>query len=499
MTTPTLLGIDLGTQRLKIAVVETWTWTVLAEASRDVPYGVPQDGAFEHDPKDWWTLFVEAIHEVLAAPGVDPGSLQAAGLSGHMHSTVMLASDLTPVRPAMAWADARSHAEGGDLVGASNNALWNPPTAPYTATKLAWVQRHEPGAFGRTRHVIFPKDYLRWRLTGLLATDYSDASGSLLWDFDRQQWDSDLIGRLGFSRDWFQDPHASTDVAGRITADAARQTGLPEGLPVAAGSGDVAAALNGHPRQNDNAVLINAGTAAQLIRTRAPVRRYHPEEGARFLFQGRDTQQTFAMGALPSAGLSLSWWASVLNLTAPDLDGLHNHQANEVGRPPYFVPYLQGSGTPDLISEPQGAFTQLSTAANAGEMTRAVMEGVAYAIRYALDALGRPDGNIVAMTGGVGRSEAMQTLLARTLSGPLHVQSQSDVSLVGAVAYAAVAAGVADTTQVVAQAMQGEQRVLQATPEECEPYAQGYERWLTALPNVTMMHTNQAHTSESTL
>jgi sugar (pentulose or hexulose) kinase len=132
-------------------------------------------------------------------------------------------------------------------------------------------------------------------------------------------------------------------------------------------------------------------------------------------------------------------------------------------------------------------------------MTRSVMEGVAYAIRYALDALGRPDTASVAMTGGVGRSDAMQTLLACILGAPLNVQSQSDVSLGGAVAYAAVVSGIADSTQAVAHAMQGDHRVLEATSEQRQAYAEGYQGWFAALQTLTTNAVKQTHTSEPTL
>jgi xylulokinase len=395
-----------------------------------------------------------------------------------MPSLVLIDEQGAPARPAIAWADSRSHHHGDAVRAAARDPLWNPAIAPYTATKLLWLRDRDPRSLERTRHLVFPKDYLRFRLTGTIATDRSDASGSLLWDFASSAWDDELISALGLDPSWFPEVLASTAIGGHVARSAAEQLGLPEGVPVAVGSGDVAAALNGHGVSESGGILINAGTAAQIITSSFAPERFQRGSPARFAFERGAPEGAFAMGALPSAGLALTWWSDVLDNpggVAALADGLDIEEA--AGTAPYFVPYLQGTGTPLLRDHAAGAFLALSSASNRGSMTRALIEGIAYGIRHALESLGHgaDGGGPIAVTGGLERNPAIRRMLPHVLGQSVQYQEQADVSLVGAAAYGAVACGAAPAPGVVARGMAGDTDRIDPDVELTAKYQSGFE------------------------
>lgn len=486
-----ILAVDLGTQRLKVAAVAERGWRILAQASCAIPSTSTEDGMFEHDPDNWWHAFIGLVATLAGDGGLDLRRISAIGLSGHMHSLVMIDHQGRPIRPAIAWADSRSHAYGRAVEAASSEALWNPAIAPYTATKLLWLKDREPEALDATRHVLFPKDYLRFRLTGEIATDPSDASSSLLWDFDAGAWDLRLVSALGLDATWFPDVSVATATGGHVSGAASERTGLPDGVPVAVGSGDVAAALNGHAFSESSGVLINAGTAAQVITPSIRPERFIPGAPARFIFERGTADGSFAMGALPSAGLSLAWWSSVIDNSggvATIGDGLD--LKDDAGSPPYFLPYLQGTGTPMLRDHAAGAFLPLSSASTRPSMTRAVFEGITYGIRNALDSLGdTADSRPVAVTGGLARTDAIRRMLPNVLGRTVLIQEQVDVSLIGAAAYGAVACGAATTPSQVAGAMAGSTERLDPDAARVAEYQRGYEAFrslATQVPSWTV-------------
>jgi xylulokinase len=483
-----ILAVDLGTQRLKVAAVAVHDWRILAQESCAIPYASTEEGMFEQDPDTWWDSFAHLVGKLIAGGAFEPGRIAAIGLSGHMHSVVLIDEQGRPTRPAIAWADARSHAYGTAVRAGRREPLWNPAIAPYSATKLLWLEDHDPRSLETAKHLVFPKDYLRFRLTGEIATDPSDASGSLLWDFEASAWDADLIASLGLDASWFPDVRTSTAIGGHVTREAAEAIGLHAGVPVAVGSGDVAAALNGHAVADSSGVLINAGTAAQIITSSIRPERFVPDAPARFIFERGAAPGAFAMGALPSAGLSLTWWSSVLaNPGGVAALGEAIDLEAGAGAPPYFLPYLQGTGTPMLRDHAAGAFLSLSSASGRDAMTRAVIEGIAYGIRHGLESLGRaPDDGPVAVTGGLARNAAVRHMIPSVLGRTVQVQEQADVSLVGATAYGAVACGAARAPSVVARAMAGDVQRIEPDPARTAKYQTGFEAFRSRATRVPM-------------
>ena len=191
--------------------------------------------------------------------------------------------------------------------------LWNPAISPYSIAKILWLREHQPAVYRELDKVLFAKDYLRFRMTGEIATDYSDASGSLMWDFAEREWDADLLAELDLPLRLLPPVHGSADLAGNLSPQAAADLGLSPSTLVAYGGGDAACAVIGSGIPDRDTLMINAGTAVQIIEIQDSPTPFHPEAAVRYLFELGVDGKTFAIGALNSAGHSLNWWRNLLD------------------------------------------------------------------------------------------------------------------------------------------------------------------------------------------
>lgn len=444
MARQVVIGVDLGTQHLKIAAADVVERSIIGSVQAPIQAISDEQGAYMHDCHSWWQSCCLLMRRLLTDFSIGAEEVAGIGLSGHMHSLVPLSDAGIPTYHAVAWIDSRATDQAlqiAQLAKAANIPVWNPVIAAYTAPKLLWLRQHHPDSFSKTATFVYPKDYLRYRMTGKLTTDYSDASSSLLWDFAARRWDYRLADELHLKRELFPLVQESLSVGGELTSSAAKELGLCQGIPVAVGAGDVAAAIIGSGAARTESILINAGTAAQVIQIDAPARPYTTTTAPRYLFELGLDGRTFAMGALPSAGLCIEWWRQKFfpARTYEELDsflGVHPNKTDET----LFVPYLQGTGTPHVLDESIGAFVQLSPQSDAHTMSRAVFEGVAYGIRNVAEALIAPDplGNReIIVTGGVTKSSKMRAVLAGVFGARIHFRQQGDASLMGAVALGA--------------------------------------------------------------
>ncbi|MFO7639189.1 MAG: FGGY family carbohydrate kinase [bacterium] len=234
---PLLLGLDIGTTGAKALLVAA-DGTVVSGHTAEYPLSTPRPGWSEQDPADWWRGTVAAIRAVLAAAG--GAEVAGVGLTGQMHGLVLLDAAGRVLRPCILWNDQRTTRQCAEItrrVGAERllELTGKPALTGFTASKLLWVREHEPGVWAAARHLLLPKDYLRWRLTGEFATDAADASGTNLLDVGRRAWSDEVIGRLEIPPGWLPRLLESPEVSGRVSADTAAETGLAAGTPVAAG------------------------------------------------------------------------------------------------------------------------------------------------------------------------------------------------------------------------------------------------------------------------
>ena len=445
---PLLLGIDLGTQGLKVILVEAAPARVIASASAPVENLAPAPGCLEQEPEKWWTSLCQVTRHLLREHNIAPETIAAIGLSGHMHSIVPLRANGTVPRNCIVWADTRSQKQAQFIKETASTGLWNPAIAPYSLAKILWLRQHEPSVYRELDKVLFSKDYLRFRLTGDTAADFSDASGSLMWDFAARQWDARLLAQLNLPLSLLPPVYGSAEVAGHLTTEAASDLGLSTHALVAFGGGDAACAVIGAGIPGRDTLMINAGTAVQVIEIQDAPTPFRPESAVRYLFELGVDGKTFAIGALNSAGHSLNWWRDLVDptLTHNEFEALAATEPSAVDGP-LFLPYLQGTGTPFLLDGPYGSFVQLSATADRHMLTRAVMDGVAFGIRLCAEALvgeGKLADTKMLFTGGLPKSPLMREIISNVMPGQAIFRGFSDMSALGAAAHAAVAADLSE-------------------------------------------------------
>lgn len=445
-----LAGIDLGTSSVKVVVIDD-RGRILASAGRGYGIDSPGPGAAEQGPRTWWLATRECLREVLAAGGVEAGRIGGVGVCGQMHGLVTLDGQGEPVRPAIIWPDTRSAAQCARLEAASGDVPLHERTGLAAGTgmlgpSLLWLRDNEPASYARTRSVVLPKDYIRLRLTGELATDPTDASGTLLYDTVAGRWSGQLIAAAGLDPALLPPIIASGAAAGTVTAAAAVATGLPPGTPVATGTGDQSAGAIaiGVSRPGVTASVI--GTGGQLFTTVATP----------LIDPGRRVQ-TFAhampgtwmvMGAILAAALSLDWLAGVLGVPSPAGPSRDALLAEAAAVPAgseglIFLPYLNGVRTPHLDPAARGAFVGLTAHHGRGHLVRAVLEGVAYAMRdglAVLEELGIEIGEVIC-SGGGARIPLWRQIQADVYDRPVSQVLEGEHSAYGAALIAGAGCG----------------------------------------------------------
>ncbi|MFQ6095296.1 MAG: xylulokinase [Candidatus Bathyarchaeia archaeon] len=409
-----LVGIDLGTSSAKVLVIDEYG-NLLAQASSGYPISTPASEWAEQNPEDWWSAVKEAVRKALRSRKVKPAQISAIGLSGQMHGTVLLGKKSEPLRPAIIWADRRSRSQCEEIYGTIGRkkvleVTCNPVMPGFMAPSLLWVKENEPSIFKRVHRVLLPKDYVRFRLTGSYATDFSDASATLLFDVRRREWSRETISVLDFQPEFFPKAYESIDVVGEVSREGSRETSLPIGVEVVAGGGDSPVGAVGCGVVETGIVSSNIGSAGQIF-TVLDELKFDPKLRIH-TFCHAAPGKWYIQGAILAAGLALSWFIENLGLkellktsrvdpyslllkeaasVEPGSDGL------------IFVPYLLGERSPHMDPRARGVFFGLSLTHRRAHMVRAIMEGVVYALRDSLEIfkeLGVTVDRIVARGGG---------------------------------------------------------------------------------------------------
>ncbi len=436
-----VLGIDLGTSSVK-AVVIRLDGTLIGQATGDYAVSNRQPGWSESDPDRWLEATAQAVRAAVAAAGVQPA---AAGLSGQMHGVVLTGADGRPVRPAMLWSDARATAELDvyrQLPRTILARLGNPLSPGMAGPMLAWVARREPQAWAATRWALQPKDWLRAQLTGAMATEPSDASATLLYDLTADAWDTEVVGALGLDAVKLPPilPRAA-ELAGTLGVQAAQILGLQPGIPVAAGAADTAAAALGSGLVVPGAVQLTIGTGAQLVKPVAVLPQPLPDDPVTHLYRAATDTGWYEMGAVLNGGLTLGWVCRVLGAGWPDLYA----SAALPPRPddPFFLPHLHGERTPYLDPGLRGAWTNLNPRHDRPNLLRAALEGVAFAVRDALQHVVHPGDGVkdLRIAGGGTTDPGWRQLLADILGYALAPVDVAAASGLGAAWLGARAAG----------------------------------------------------------
>ncbi|ETD88066.1 xylulokinase [Rhodobacter capsulatus] len=441
------LGLDLGTSGLKGILIDG-DQKVLAEATAPLTVSRPQEGWSEQAPADW----IGAAEKVLAElAGFGLGQLRGIGLSGQMHGATLLDASDDVLRPCILWNDTRSHVEAAELdANPIFRALSGNIVFPgFTAPKLCWVARHEPEIFARVAKVLLPKDYLRLWLTGEHVAEMSDAAGTAWLDVGRRDWSEDLLKASGMRRDQMPRLVEGSEVSGQIRAELAARFGMPAGVVVAGGGGDNAASGIGVGVVKAGQAFVSLGTSGVLF---AANDGYQPDAAtAVHTFCHALPGTWHQMGVILAATDALNWFSRIAGASPKDLTaGLGPLQAPGKTR---FLPYLGGERTPLNDAAIRGAFIGLEHATDRAAATRAVLEGVTFAIRDCRDALAATGTQIDSLlaVGGGSKSAYWCQAIATALGTPVSLPVAGDFGGAFGAARLAVMAATGAGAEVAAQ------------------------------------------------
>lgn len=478
------LGIDVSTTATKAVLVDDAGHTV-GVAQRAHASSAPHALWSEQEPEAWWRGVAASIREVLEQTRTR--DVAGIGLTGQMHGLVLLDARGEVLRPAILWNDGRTGAECDairEAVGMERlvRITGNDALAGFTAPKMLWVRRHEPDVWARAAHVLLPKDYVRYRLTGALATDRAGASGTLLLDLAARDWSAEVVAALGLDPALLPPTHEGTEPTGAVSDAGAAATGLRAGTPVFAGGGDQAAAAVGTGAVSPGVVSVSLGTSGVVFApTDAP--RVEPE-GRLHAFCHAFPGAWHLMGVVLSAGGSLGWLRETVapGVPFPDLLGPAADIAPGADGL-LFLPYLAGERTPHPDPLARGAFVGLTLRHGRAHLVRAVLEGVAFALRDSFElirATGAPTDGGVRVTGGGARSALWCQILADVLGEPVATVEAPEGAAFGAALLAAVGVGAWPS---VPEACRATVRVGAATEPTAVPaYAEAYARYQGLYP-----------------
>jgi len=468
------LGIDVGTGGSRAVLIDSQGAVVAAATVEHAPFASPEIGWAEQNPGDWRRAAFEAIRQVLIVENVRAEEIAAIGLSGQMHGAVFLDESDEVLRPSIIWCDQRTEKQCRDLtkrIGAEKliNLVSNPALPNFTLTKMLWVRENEPEIWNQTKSVLLPKDYVQFCLTGDKATDVADASGTLMLDVQNRKWSSEIMAAVGMNESLLPELYESAEITGTISAECAAETGLIAGTKVVAGAGDNAAGAIGMG-------IVQVGSVSATIGTSGVV--FAVTDKPSIDLKGRIHTFCHAIpnrwhntGVTQAAGLSFRWFRD--NFAAQEsyddlVEAAAKIPAGADGL--LWTPYLMGERTPHIDSLVRASLIGLTASHTKAHTVRAILEGVAFSLRDAIEIFKELNIPIEAIRLGGGGAKSP---LWRQIQADVYGQTVETIAAEEGAAYgAALLAGVgAGAWKTIDQACAETIRVA----ERIEPNAESVE------------------------
>ncbi len=482
------IGIDLGTSSVKLVLMEK-SGKIEKTVSREYPLYFPNPGWSEQSPKDWYEKSVDALKELIA--DIDANEVKAISFGGQMHGLVCLDEKDEVIRPAILWNDGRTEEEChflNDEIGKDKISEYtaNIAFAGFTAPKLLWMKKNEPENFARIKKIMLPKDYLAYMYTGVHATDVSDASGMLLFDVKNRCWSKEMCDICGVDIDTLANIYESYESIGTITKEFAALTGLPETVIVAAGAGDNAAAAVGTGTVGDGKCNISLGTSGTIFIS-----------SKNFGVDKKNALHSFAhadgtyhlMGCMLSAASCNKWWMDEILKTkdyAGEQTGIEKLGENNV----FFLPYLMGERSPHNNPKARGTFIGMSMDTTREEMTQAILEGVAFALRDSLE-VAKEQGIVIERTkicGGGAKSALWKKMIANIMNIKVDVIETEEGPGLGAAILAGVAAGEYESVEAAADKLVKVIETVEPETELAEKYEKKYQVFKQIYPSLISVY-----------
>ena len=496
-----LIGVDLGTSGTK-TVLFAEDGTVAASCTIEDPLYQPQNGWAEQDPLDWWNAVCGTTKAVIAKAGISASEIKGVGLSGQMHGLVMLDKSGNVLRKSIIWCDQRTAKECEEItqkVGAGNliKITANPALTGFTASKIMWVKNNEPALYEKCAHILLPKDFIRYKLTGEFATEVSDASGMQLLDVPNRKWSDQVLDALEIDKSLLGKVYESPEITGKVTKAASDLTGLAEGTAVVGGAGDNAAAAVGTGTVFDGKAFTTIGTSGVVFAHTSKLS--IDPKGRVHTFCCAVPGAWHVMGVTQGAGLSLKWFRD---------NFCHEEMIAAAGmkKDPYFLmdkqaeqipigsdrllylPYLMGERTPHLDPNCRGVFFGLSAMHTRQHLLRAVMEGVTFSQRDSVEVLREMGVSIKEMLacGGGGSSALWRQMLADVYGCPVKTVVSKEGPALGVAILAGAGTGVYSSVQDGCAAViktNPPQNPISQNSEEYEKFYNIYRALYPALKN----------------
>lgn len=478
------IGVDLGTSAVKLLLMEA-DGTIKNVVSKEYPLYFPNPGWSEQKPEDWWSAVVAGIQELTA----DCNKAEVAGISfgGQMHGLVILDEKDEVIRPAILWNDGRTGKETdylNEVIGKDKLSEYtaNIAFAGFTAPKILWVKNNEPENFARIKKIMLPKDYLAYKLSGTFCTDVSDASGMLIFDVKKKSWSKEMLDICGITEEQVAKIYESYEVVGTLKPEAAKELGLPETVKIAAGAGDNAAAAVGTGTVGDGMCNISLGTSGTIFISSKDFG--VDEHNALHAFAHADGHYHL-MGCMLSAASCNKWWMDDIIGTkdyAKEQNDITKLGQNNV----FFLPYLMGERSPHNNPNARGTFIGMTMDTTRADMTQAVLEGVAFAIRDSFE-VAKSLGIQIERTkicGGGAKSPLWKKIVANVLNIKVDVIASEEGPGLGGAMLAAVACGEYKNVEEAADSIVRVVDTIEPTPEIAASYEEKYKKFVKIYPTV---------------
>ena len=492
-----LIGIDVGTTGAKALLIDE-KGKIIAKDSQEYPLLTPKIGWAEQNPEDWWKATRRAIGEVLKSSGVDATDVKGIGLSGQMHGAVFLDKKGKVLRPAILWCDQRTQEECrkiNEIVGEQKvlELTSNPVLTGFTAPKILWVRKHQPKIYENADKILLPKDYIRYRLTGVFASEVSDASGTSLFNVRERKWSKEMLRKLGIDSSLLPPVYESKEISGRINKRAAIEMALAEGTPVVGGAGDQAAGGLGNGIVEKGIVSFTIGTSGVIFAhsERAKV----DQAGRVHTFCHAVEKAWHIMGVMLSAGGSLRWFRD--NFCEEEIK-----EARMKGIDPYelitekakkvspgsqgliFLPYLMGERTPHKDARARGGFFGLTASHKKEHLIRSIMEGVVFGLRDSLEILKEMGIEIkeIRASGGGARSSLWCQIAADILGKKVFRTNIEEAPAYGVALLAGVGSGIFENIREACKRTIKVTEIMEPTPENVEKYKRYYPIYHSLYP-----------------
>ncbi|NLY10532.1 MAG: xylulokinase [Firmicutes bacterium] len=481
------LGIDIGTSGVKVLILDE-SARVIGSVNQDYPLYSPYSGWFEQDPEEIWQGTLKAVNTVIDKYSLAPKEIKGIGLSGQMHSAIFLDENHRVLRKAILWNDTRTTKQCRqieELVGKEDlhQEACNPALEGFTAPKVFWVRENEPNIYAKTRWIILPKDYIRYRITGQIQMEISDAAGTLFLNIVKQKWSDLILERLDIDPNLLPPLVNSSEVAGYTTLEFEQLTNIPVGTPVVGGGADNACGAIGAGIVKEGRCMISLGTSGvMLAHLDQPILL---NEGTVHIFNSAVTDRYYMMGVMLASGLSYSWIKEILaeDLSYQEMEELAT-QSPAGSNSLIYLPYLCGERTPHGDGAARGVFFGLSQSHTKKDLLRAVLEGVAFSFRDSVQLLRKAgwSGNNVRAIGGGAKSRLWCEIIASVTGLNVEVLASNEGPALGAAILAGVGVGTFKDLAQVSDSIVTTIDVIQPNPEWIGRYNQTYQIYTSLYP-----------------